>query len=350
VVQFLVTNMGFTMVSVEANMPEAYQVNRFVLTGEGDPRQLLEGMHYWIWDTQEVLDLILWMREFNSSGKGRLEFTGFDMVDSAAAVAIVREFLSGSDPAYLPAFEAAAARVPADNTKLAAGQFAEASAAWDGVVRHLERLRGQGSAFDWSLQNARIIAENIVYAADNTTRDRSMAGNIQWILNRDPKRKIILWAHNSHVRTCRLDDLSASTRAFPMGAALRNAFPGEMFVFGMAFDEGSFHAALPGLSLARGGGLHTFTVPPAPQGSLDAAFASVGIPIFAIDLRHLPRKGPVANWWSIPRKSQQIGALFTDRTPAAAERLRFLLGAFEAPKCFDGMFFVRHTSAARALP
>ena len=32
-------------------------------------------MYFWTWDTQEVLDMILWMREFNKSGKGRAEFS-----------------------------------------------------------------------------------------------------------------------------------------------------------------------------------------------------------------------------------------------------------------------------------
>ena len=77
--EFLATQMGFTIFSIEANMPEAYKLNDFVLRGEGDPAKLIKGMYFWTWDTQEVLDMVLWMREFNKSGKGRVEFTGFDM-------------------------------------------------------------------------------------------------------------------------------------------------------------------------------------------------------------------------------------------------------------------------------
>ena len=54
--------MGFTIFSIEANMPEAYAVNNYVLNGVGDPKQLLQGMYFWTWNTQEVLDMILWMR------------------------------------------------------------------------------------------------------------------------------------------------------------------------------------------------------------------------------------------------------------------------------------------------
>jgi hypothetical protein len=76
--EFLVTQMGFSIFSLEANMAESSRLNDFVLRGEGDPAQLLKGP-LTMWDTQEVLNMVLWMREYNRSGKGRVEFTGFDM-------------------------------------------------------------------------------------------------------------------------------------------------------------------------------------------------------------------------------------------------------------------------------
>jgi erythromycin esterase len=55
-------------------------------------------MYFWTWDTQEVLDMVLWMREFNKSGKGRVEFTGFDMQTPNVANGIVRDFVAKADP------------------------------------------------------------------------------------------------------------------------------------------------------------------------------------------------------------------------------------------------------------
>src|ERR671927_351649 len=77
--EFLATEKGFTIFSIEANMPEAYRLNDYVLNGKGDPAALIKGMYFWTWSTEEVLDMVQWMREFNQSGKGRVEFTGFDM-------------------------------------------------------------------------------------------------------------------------------------------------------------------------------------------------------------------------------------------------------------------------------
>jgi len=45
--EFLATEMGFTIFSIEANMPEAYRLNDYVLTGRGDPAKLIKGMYFW---------------------------------------------------------------------------------------------------------------------------------------------------------------------------------------------------------------------------------------------------------------------------------------------------------------
>jgi Erythromycin esterase len=91
--------MGFSVFAIEANMTEAYRVNDYIERGEGDPKQLLKGMYFWTWDTQEVLDMILWMRKFNHSGRGHIRFAGFDMQVPDISVAIVRRFVEQQDVA-----------------------------------------------------------------------------------------------------------------------------------------------------------------------------------------------------------------------------------------------------------
>jgi erythromycin esterase len=56
-IEFLATRMGFTILLIEANMPEAYRLNDYVVNGKGDPAHLLKGMYFWTWDTKKVLDM-----------------------------------------------------------------------------------------------------------------------------------------------------------------------------------------------------------------------------------------------------------------------------------------------------
>lgn len=102
--EFLATEKGFTIFSIEANMPEAYRLNDYVLNGKGDPAALIKGMYFWTWSTEEVLDMVQWMREFNKSGKGRVEFTGFDMQTPDVAAGIVSDFIASVDQDYTATF------------------------------------------------------------------------------------------------------------------------------------------------------------------------------------------------------------------------------------------------------
>ena len=97
-VEYLADQRGFTIFSIEANMPEAYRLNEYVLEGKGDPNQLISGMYFWTWNTEEVLAMVEWMRRFNQSGKGRIEFTGFDMQTPDVAMDVVLDFLRAADP------------------------------------------------------------------------------------------------------------------------------------------------------------------------------------------------------------------------------------------------------------
>lgn len=316
--EFLATRMGFTIFSIEANMPEAYRLNDYVLDGKGDPKQLLKGMYFWTWDTKEVLEMIEWMREFNRSGKGRIEFTGFDMQTPTVAAQIVSDFASKNDPDYLPLAQQA---VPVLND---AGRNQ-----WLEILGHLKSskpayLARGASAWDveWATQNARVVLQSLQMKSREITRDHAMAENVEWILDQSPEAKVVLWAHNGHV----------ATRAGMMGSELRRVYGNQMVVFGFAFDQGSFRAIEPNR------GLRNFTVASAPAGSLDATLAVSGIPIFALDLRHVPADASVAAWLKEPHGTRSIGAVyseswnyFDDISPQAN---------------FDAILFVNHTTAA----
>jgi erythromycin esterase-like protein len=111
--EFLASEMGFTVFSIEASSPESYAVDAYVSRGEGDPRQLVGGMLFWTWNTEEVLDMVRWMRDFNErpaaqhandagganagASAPRVRFTGFDMQSPGKPLAILDEALAGDD-------------------------------------------------------------------------------------------------------------------------------------------------------------------------------------------------------------------------------------------------------------
>jgi erythromycin esterase len=332
--EFLVTQMGFSIFAIEANMPEAYRLNEFVLKGEGDPAKLIKGMYVWMWDTQEVLDMVLWMREYNRSGKGRVEFTGFDMQTPTVANENVRDFVAKTDADYVPALARASEMVrAARNPKAVDPKIAVIE--WEKVVVHLESLRPR-AGLEWAIQNARVVLQCMQMGANlvkpdaaMAVRDASMVANVKWILDRSPGAKIVLWAHNWHVMTGPIDS---------MGAALRKMYADKLVTFGFAFNQGSFRA------MSMNGGVQIFTVGPAPAGSLDATLAAGGIPLFVLDLRAAPKTGPVAEWLGVKHPTRNIFHGFSEDAPGS--------NMFEqvVTERYDSLFFVDKTTAARPNP
>ena len=148
--EFLATEMGFTIFSIEANMPEAYRLNDYVLNGTGDPAELLRGMYFWTWNTEEVLEMIRWMRAFNASGRGRVQFTGFDMQTHTVALDIVQQFVRRYDSAYVATLRDASGRIPTSASAatgpgfgVATGTFPVAQAAGK-TVRFSGYIRTEG--------------------------------------------------------------------------------------------------------------------------------------------------------------------------------------------------------------
>src|SRR5262249_23477654 len=107
VLEFLATEMGFSVFAIEANWPESLAVDDYVFKGQGDPEKVLAGLGFWTWDTQEMLEMIRWMRRYNEDpGHTRkLRFYGFDMQMPARAADAVRAYFKKVEPTYDPRAE-----------------------------------------------------------------------------------------------------------------------------------------------------------------------------------------------------------------------------------------------------
>lgn len=325
--ELLATEMGFTHFAIEAAMPEAERINQYVLTGQGDPAALLKALRTWPWNTQEVLDLILWMREFNASGRGPLRFAGFDMQSIRLAVPDARAFLTQADPEFVVVANSAFARVTAAERRGAA--TAEDVAAARSVVDHMSARREiylqsfPREAVERAIQNARLVVQRAESLAGITSRDQCMAENVEWILDQAPAgSKIVLWAHNGHVN-----------KALGwMGDYLAQRYGDDMYVLGFAFGEGRYNAAGP-----MGVGPHA-EAPPV-TGSLESLLGAPGIPRYILDLRNLDEDAPTS-WFHKPRLLRSIGALAQ--------------GCFYGPSVvgqeYDGLIWINPTTPSTLLP
>ena len=270
-------------------------------------------------DGQRYADRSALDLEFESSSP-----RGFHTGGSGYSVELDPAAAHGGKQSLCMTYVAAPAKAPASVDQRAVVPQCKAVLAHLEAGRDAYRAKGANDQdVDWAIQNARVVLQSVQMLTDEVSRDRSMADNVKWILDRNPKAKIVLWAHNSHV--------SAGGFKFEsMGTTLRRMYGQDMVVFGFAFNQGSFRSMSE-----NGGGLKDFTVAPLPPGSLDATLASAGIPLFALDLRQAPR------WFRHAHRSREIGAIYPDDSSDESGM------KLVAPDAFDAMLFVEKTTAAR---
>ncbi len=323
--EFLVVEMGFTTFAIEANWPESLAVNDYVLYGRGDPAKVLAGLHFWTWNTEEVLDLIHWMRQYNAhcTHKTKVIFAGFDAQFTALAATTIRGYLTRVDPAFAAAIAPRLVLFEKEYRDYSTLSEADVEALHSTVQDLGERLGAEERTYvarstvqEWRLacQHASILRqvdEQRRAGDDDKTRymirDRAMAKNVAWILeNEGPRCKMVVWAHNGHVARDPRGIFNGAVVS--MGMHLARRFDPELVVVGFAFGEGAFQAVVKEEGNRRP--LREVAIGPAPDETLDAALARTGIPVFVLDLRHVDEDA--APWLQEPQITREIGAFFED--------------------------------------
>lgn len=181
---------------------------------------------------------------------------------------------------------------------------------------------------EWAIQNARVVVQWTQMAdraASFAHRDRSMAENAAWILAQDPDAKMVVWAHNWHVRD----------EAPFMGSHLREKFGAQYANLAFCSSHGEYYA----MSAARGDDrIHQLATP--PEQSFEAILESAGEPLLLVDLRSAKSDDPGSSWLTETRPfGGIIGALEMKDHYQPAK----LQGHF------DLLIYTRDTTAARQL-
>jgi erythromycin esterase len=331
ITKFLAEEMGFTIFAIEANMPEAREVNRYILTGEGDPQKALAGLYFWTWNTSEVLEMIKWMRQHNLSGKGKIEFYGFDMQTPAVALENVKKFIEKADKDFVNSLAEYGKQVDEvwqllkktnDYSSLNPGKWYEAAKKiYEHVNAHRETYTRSFDPLevDWAIQDALVVLQGAeANMEDKRSRDQSMANNLDWILSHQPPgTKVVTWAHNEHVS-------KNLTTYRSMGSFLAERHGDNMVVFGFAFHEGDYTAV-------GKNGINTYSTSKSGPGSVEWFLKSSGIPNFIIDIRGALKGEPGAQWLNRGLEFRSIGAMAADH----AFSLRNITRDFDAIIFFE---------------
>lgn len=344
--EYLVREKGFTVFAIEANWPESEALDRYIKTGEGDPRAGLKALYVWPWQTEEVLALVEWMREFNQGPGDRpvLTFTGFDM--QRYRVALDKTLAAVKDTPEAPAVEAAysALRVlddpwfsPAGTTKPAGFRLSNPDLKGiaddaEAVVRLLEERKATAK----TVQMARIVAQALRCRVGEIRgcRDQMMARNVLWLLDEaHPDEKMVVWAHNGHVT----HQAEVPWSGRPMGNWLREALGSQMYVLGFAIDGGTVRAK----RLEEGKWVDPIEhiLPQAAPGTGTAMLSQAGTPMFFLNMK--TARSALGAWLDDEHLFRVVGGGIDDnQATMSPDRIG---------RSYDGLIFLRETSASRPL-
>ena len=295
-IKYLAENEGFDIFSIEANMPEAYKLNEYTINGKGSPTELIKGMYFWTWQTQEVLQMVKWMKEHNLTNK-KIHFTGFDMQFYFGAIEELEKSFNDQKSVcneILALKQNLGSIKTTQHMVLSKEDKEEIDQLISSVSNSIAKSNKLRYEKKWLTQNVRIIEQFLDLSA--YSRDKYMAENLLWIKAQNPESKIVIWAHNYHIKKT---DMS-------MGKHLYKTLGTDYLTIGFAFHNGYYTAV-------GNNGLTRYKAQDSYIGTYENFFNAINEPIFILDLRRMKEKNAKNSDWLLENLAfRNIGALKTE--------------------------------------
>lgn len=337
----LIQEKNFNAVTVEADWPDAYRVNRYVRGASEDAEAIdsLAGFKRfptWMWRNADVLDFVGWLREHNdalTTDAHKVGFYGLDLYSLHASIEAVLGYLNKVDP---QAAERARYRYSCfdhfgEDTQAygyAAG-FNLTESCEQEVVSQLLELRKR--AADYASRDGRVAADDFFFAEQNARlvknaeeyyrsmfrgavpswnlRDRHMAETLESLVRHFAKQgqaaKVVVWEHNSHLGDARATEMGERGE-LNVGQLVRERHGNNAVLIGFSTYTGTVTAASDWDAAAE-----RKRVRPALRNSYEELFHEVGVPRFQISVGG---GSLAASALRPPRLERAIGVIYRPET------------------------------------
>ena len=362
ITQELITRLGFTLVAVEADWPDACWIDRYVRHAGQPPAsgEPFRRFPTWMWRNREVAEFVEWLRIHNAAVTdpgAQTAFYGLDLYSMYGSIAAVLDYLDRVDPSAAQiARERYACLTPWSSDPAAYGRAAlserqrscEApviAILMDLLDQRLEYARRDGERFLDAVQNARLVANaeryyRVMYYGSVTSwnlRDQHMFDTLTMLLDSRPNAKAVVWEHNSHIGDAAATEMSLRGE-HNVGRLCRQAFGEAAYLVGLGTDHGTVAAAAN-----RDEPMEVMRVRPAHPDSYERICHESGVPAFLLPLRDAAR--PEVREELIPsRLERAIGVIYRPDTELQSHYFQASL-----PHQFDEYVWLDETGAVTPL-
>lgn len=367
----LIEEQGFNAVAIEADWPDAYEVNRYVreMDGAHSVLQSLSGFRrfpHWMWRNKDVVEFLDWLRNHNTQrdGPGRQTgFYGLDLYSLHDSMDAVLNYLGKVDPAsarrmarWYGCFNNFGGNPRKYGYLTGMGL---APSCENDVVRALQDLRirkefymlrnGGASAEEYfSAEMNAIVVRNAeqyyrtMLQADVSSwnlRDRHMMETLLSLMRHLNKQegaaKVVVWAHNSHLGNAEATQMHEQGE-LNLGQLVRHHFGNQAFTVGFTTFQGTVTA-----SSDWDGPAEQKTIRPALETSYENLFHLTGVPRFWLEFS---QDQQMRELMCFPRLERAIGVVYQPNTERRSHYQFARLG-----DQFDAVIHVDHTHAVEPL-
>jgi erythromycin esterase len=360
-IRYLVTELDVRVLGFEMGFTGTLPLNAYLLHGEGDPEEILSGFG-WLARTESFLELVEWLREFNKSKprSQQVAIHGIDIGSGIKSIEGIETYLQQVDPEFYSeqSEQFKLLRSYRDWDDKHRDELTEDAGEVESLLRNRfdmceEEYVAKSSQEDWAHASHQLdiysqAREYTKLSADEQWvkarehRDRSMADNVEWTLAYEEAERIVLWAHDGHIRNGRITS-SMPNPARTMGWYLNRRHGDEYYALGLEFGKGLFHAS-PNPDRDDVEGLQEWSIDEPKSDSLPAVLQRVGENQFFLDLEHATEDDCLKDWLSQEQDILSIGGYFYEND---IERHYNQSPLFQE---FDGLLFVDEVSRAQPLP
>jgi protein-L-isoaspartate(D-aspartate) O-methyltransferase len=360
----LIEKKGFNVIAVEADWPDAAQLDGYVRSQPVDPllkTQPFTRFPTWMWANRSILEFSHWLKSHNdrtTEAARQVGFYGLDLYSLGASIEVVLDYLESVDPET-----AEVARVRygclspwADDPGLYGRVILtrQYKSCEQGILAMLKDLlekrlayaSADGERFFNARQNAQLIANaeryyrTMYYAEQNSwnQRDRHMFTTLESVMAfRGPGAKAVVWAHNSHVGDARATQMSARGE-LNIGQLVRQKYGSAAYLIGFGTDHGTVAAASE-----WGGPMEVKRVQPSHIDSYERVCHEVDTDNFLLPLRS-PLQATVRERLLAERLERAIGVIYR---PESELQSHYFYASL--PQQFDEYIWFDETRAVEPL-
>jgi erythromycin esterase len=372
-IRYCVEELGTRTIGFEANAGEALAVDEYVVHGEGDPREAIEGLYFWTWAVESVLDLVEWLREFNADRPldDRVRFYGIDAQYTRGPADRLQAYLDRVDPDFADEVRADLETIADDGGPPMADDAVVARlAAADRCLRRIrDRLAGHQESYvevageranALARRHAETIDQALAYRATTIDADEAdlfgggdavsevmlrrrevgLADGVDWVHAHDRgDGPVVCWAHDGHVAAA--DQHGGDATSPAMGARLRERHGDDYLPLGFTFGAGDVRAV--GEVETEDGTEHdlrTWSFDGPLPGTVDAAVDATGHDLALVDLR-AATDDRLREWAATERPHHSIGSTYDADDPADHTK------PYAPDEAFDLLLHVAETTPSR---